>query len=57
MNTELTVHLHRPPVGEWMAVAARTVVGPTGMGTVSGLLFDEQGHAGRSTQSVVVRPR
>ncbi|WP_433282606.1 thioesterase family protein [Pseudonocardia xinjiangensis] len=57
VNTELTVHLHRPPVGEWMAVAAATVVGPTGMGTVSGLLFDERGHTGRSTQSVVVRPR
>ena len=36
VNTDLTVHLHRPPVGEWMAVDARTVVGPAGLGTVSG---------------------
>ncbi|MFD1520712.1 thioesterase family protein [Pseudonocardia yunnanensis] len=57
VNTELTMHLHRPPVGEWMAVAAETVLGPTGMGTVSGVLFDERGHTGRSAQSVVLRPR
>ncbi|GAA1172497.1 thioesterase family protein [Pseudonocardia alaniniphila] len=57
VNTELTMHLHRPPAGEWMAVAAETVLGPTGTGTVSGLLFDERGHTGRSAQSVVLRPR
>lgn len=57
VNTELTLHLHRAPVGEWLAVDAHTVLGPTGTGTVSGLLFDERGHAGRCAQSVVVRPR
>lgn len=57
VNTELTVHLHREPIGEWTAVAASTVVGPTGLGTVSGLLHDEHGHLGRSTQALVVRPR
>jgi Thioesterase-like superfamily len=57
VNTELTMHLHRAPVGEWVAVAASTVLGPTGTGTVSGLLFDERGHTGRSAQSVVVRRR
>jgi hypothetical protein len=57
VNTELTVHLHRAPVGEWMGVDAHTVVGPTGLGTVSGLLFDAQGHVGRSAQGLVVRPR
>lgn len=57
VNTELTLHLHRAPVGEWMAVDAHTVLGPTGMGTVSGLLFDERGHTGRCAQTVVVRPR
>ena len=36
---------------------AHTVVGPTGLGTVSGLLFDEHGHTGRSAQGLVVRPR
>lgn len=57
VNTELTLHLHRAPVGEWMGVSAETVVGPTGLGTVSGLLFDANGHTGRSAQGLIVRPR
>jgi hypothetical protein len=57
VNTELTIHLHRAPVGEWTAVAAQTVVGPTGLGTVSGLLYDDRGHVGRSAQGLIVRPR
>jgi Thioesterase-like superfamily len=57
VNTELTLHLHRAPAGEWMAVDAHTAVGPTGLGTVSGLLYDETGHCGRSAQALIVRPR
>lgn len=57
VNTELTLHLHRAPVGEWLGVDAATVVGPSGVGTVSGLLFDERGHTGRSAQELIVRPR
>ncbi|HXV92763.1 MAG TPA: thioesterase family protein [Pseudonocardia sp.] len=57
VNTELTIHLHRPPAGEWLAVDAATVVGPGGYGTVSGLLFDEAGHTGRSAQAIIVRAR
>ncbi|OZM76045.1 thioesterase family protein [Pseudonocardia sp. MH-G8] len=57
VNTELTVHLHRPPVGEWIGVHARTVVGPTGLGTVEGHLHDEEGHTGHSAQALIVRPR
>lgn len=57
VNTELTLHLHRAPVGEWVGVDAATVIGPTGVGTVSALLFDDHGHAGRSAQSLIVRPR
>jgi Thioesterase-like superfamily len=57
LNTELTIHLHRPPTGTWMAVDAQTIVGPSGVGTVSGLLFDEHGHVGRSAQCLTVRKR
>jgi hypothetical protein len=57
VNTELTVHLHRAPVGEWMGMQAHTVVGPSGLGTVSALLHDERGHTGRSGQALIVRPR
>jgi acyl-Coa thioesterase superfamily protein/acyl-CoA thioesterase superfamily protein len=57
VNTDLTLHLHRAPEGEWMAVDAATTVGPGGVGAVAGLLFDERGQVGRSAQSLVVRPR
>lgn len=57
VNTELTLHLHRAPRGDWIAVDAHTVVGPAGVGTVSGLLFDEHGQVGRSAQALLVRPR
>jgi hypothetical protein len=57
VNTELTVHLHRAPVGEWIGVSASTVVGPAGTGTVSALLHDECGHTARSAQALIVRPR
>lgn len=57
VNTELTIHAHRPPVGEWIGVQAQTVLGPGGSGTVSGLLFDAAGHTGRVTQGLIVRPR
>jgi len=57
VNTELTLHLHRPPRGEWIGVDARTAVGPTGLGTASGELFDTAGAVGRSAQALVVRPR
>ncbi len=57
VNTEITLHLHREPRGEWIAVDAATVIGPAGVGTVSGLLFDADGHLGRSAQALVVRRR
>jgi Thioesterase-like superfamily len=57
VNTDLTLHLHRAPEGEWMAVQAATTVGPDGLGTAASLLFDQRGQVGRSAQSLVVRPR
>jgi hypothetical protein len=57
VNTELTIHLHRQPEGEWLAVDAQTTLGPSGVGTVAGLLFDEHGHIGRSAQCLTVRRR
>jgi hypothetical protein len=44
-------------VGEWIGVGATTVLGPSGSGTVSALLYDEQGHTGRSAQALIVRSR
>jgi len=57
LNTELSVHLHRPPTGAWTGIDASTVIGPTGTGTVTARLFDEAGQAGHIAQELTVRPR
>jgi hypothetical protein len=57
INTELTVHIHREPVGEWIGLDARTVIGPDGVGTAVSVLHDQQGQIGNTAQSLLVRPR
>lgn len=57
VNTDLTVHLHRAPAGEWIGVDAATTIGPDGLGACAGVLYDTAGHAGRSAQALTVRSR
>ncbi len=57
LNTDLVVHIHRVPVGEWVGIRAETSYGPDGIGTTLGTLFDEKGAVGAIQQSVLVRPR
>lgn len=57
LNTDVVVHLHRLPAGEWIGIRAETNYGPDGIGTTIGTLFDEQGAVGAIQQSVLVRPR
>jgi len=57
VNVDLGIHLVRPPAGEWMAMDARTAIGPTGMGLCTSQLFDSEGAVGVSTQSLLVAAR
>jgi hypothetical protein len=57
LNTDLVVHIHRIPDGEWIGIRAETNYGPDGIGTTIGTLFDESGPVGGIQQSVLVRPR
>ncbi|WP_347221368.1 SMC-Scp complex subunit ScpB [Mycolicibacterium poriferae] len=57
LNTDLVVHIHREPDGEWIGIRAETSYGPDGIGVTSGTLFDESGPVGAIQQSVLVRPR
>lgn len=57
LNTDLTVHLHREPVGEWVGIDAHTSIGPDGIGSCSSVLHDELGPVGRTAQILLVRPR
>lgn len=57
VNPDLTVHLYRLPVGEWICLDAVTRVGDHGVGLAESILFDEAGPIGRSTQMLLVEPR
>jgi hypothetical protein len=57
VNTDLTVHLHREPTGEWVALDARTDLDPTGVGQATSVLRDERGRLGIAAQSLFVDAR
>ena len=57
VNTELTVHLHREPVGEWIGLDARTTSDASGVGLSSGVLHDERGRFGTCAQALFVQRR
>jgi Thioesterase-like superfamily len=57
LNTDLTVHLHRVPVGDWFGIRAHTSYGPDGVGTSAGTLFDEAGPVAAIQQAQLVRRR
>jgi hypothetical protein len=57
LNTELTVHVLRPPVGEWLCVDAETSLGRGSVGLATSAVYDEQGLVARSAQALLVSPR
>jgi hypothetical protein len=57
VNTDLTVHLHREPEGEWVLLDARTRLDARGIGFAASTLHDEHGPLGVAAQSLFVEPR
>ena len=57
VNTDLTVHLHREPAGEWIGLDARTAAGPAGIGLAGGVLHDRQGPVGTCAQALFIERR
>jgi Thioesterase-like superfamily len=55
INTELTVHLLRPPEGDWIGVDAVTHL--DGVGLAQSVLWDERGRVGSGAQTLLVRKR
>jgi hypothetical protein len=53
LNTDLTVHLLRPPVGAWLCLDARTTLGPGNVGMAVSDVYDEQGLVARSAQALL----
>ncbi len=57
MNADITLHLARPPRGEWMHLQARTVDGGAGVAMVGVELADADGHVGWAHQSLLLERR
>jgi acyl-coenzyme A thioesterase PaaI-like protein len=54
INPDLTVHLAREPVGEWICLEAVTHPGRAGRALAESRLFDQEGLVGRSLQALLV---
>lgn len=57
INVDLSVYLHRLPVGEWVCLDAITVAEPNGVGLADTRLHDDRGPLGRAEQALLVRER
>jgi hypothetical protein len=54
INPDLSIHLHRYPAGEWVALEARSRAEDVGVGLAMCDLHDELGGIGRSVQALLV---
>lgn len=57
INTELTVHLVRAPVDDWVCLDAVTRIDPHGIGLAESVLWDRRGRIGGGRQSLYVSAR
>ena len=56
INADVSLHLHRTPVGEWIGFDARSRMQPEGVGLAETLLFDGEGLVGRVSQTLMSMP-
>jgi hypothetical protein len=57
LNADLTINLYRQPNGGWVAIAAKTHVGPDGRAMSHCELADELGWFGQATQTLLLDRR
>ena len=57
LNVDLTVHLLRPPAGEWVCLDSRTEVAGEGAGLATTTLWDRRGRIGVAAQSLLLTRR
>lgn len=57
INNDVTVALHRDPVGQWLGIRSDTAASPHGSGVASGVLHDEAGECGRILQTLLIASR
>lgn len=57
INPDLTLHIEREPVSDWVGVAGKTRLSPDGTGQSHATLHDLKGQLGRALASLYVAPR
>lgn len=57
VNGDLTIALHRSPLGEWTCLDAATTGERHGIGLTRARLWDTRGPVGRSLQTLLLEPR
>lgn len=57
INTELTVHVLRSPLGDWLCLNAHTTLGNGSVGMATSSVYDDHGLVARSAQALLVAKR
>ena len=57
INPDLTVHLFRPLIGEWVGMASATYHHTEGTAMTNTAIFDLDGRVGNSNQSLIITAR
>jgi len=57
LNPDLTLHLARPPAGEWIGLDALTLPSDQGMAMAESAVYDRDGRLGRAAQSLLLQRR
>ena len=57
VNTDISLHMHRPPRGEWICLRVDHLSQRDGIGIVEVVHYDEDGRYGRSVQARLANPR
>lgn len=55
-NVDLSLHIYREPVGEWLGLDSTVTFAGDGVGLTSSVLHDARGPFGRSEQILTLRP-
>lgn len=55
VNPDLTIALHRYPVGDWLGSRTTSQWQPSGIGLATATLFDDEGAVGQALQTMILR--
>jgi hypothetical protein len=57
INADVSLHLHRLPVGEWICLDSRSMHESHGLGVIESRVHDEQGPVGVIVQALLANRR